>query len=270
MSTYQGETAANLTAALESLYAQTEAPMEIVLVVDGPVGPDQESVIAQYQKDGRIRHLELLRLETTQGLALALNAGLRRCKGVFVARMDSDDISFPERFEEQWRILMEDPHVDVVGSWSAEFRDNPMIVTGMKTPPEHHEEIKRALTWNCALVHPSILIRKRNIEEIGGYRPFFGDYADYDLYVRLMLLGARFYMVQRPLVRYRTSFAQRRRRSGVRYAFDEINLRFFFYRSGFLSLSKFLLITPIYCLYRLTPPSAKEYLYPLVRRRAVV
>jgi glycosyltransferase involved in cell wall biosynthesis len=267
MSTYRNETASNLAAALESIYVQSEPPAEIVLVVDGPVPGDQDDVIATYESDERIGHLKVLRLAQGRGMALALNAGLECCTGTFIARMDSDDICFPERFAEQWRVIREQPKIDIVGSWSAEFREDPMLVTGLKTPPENHRDIIRALTWRNVLVHPSILVRKEAAERIGGWRPTFGDYADYEFYVRLALIGAVFHMIQRPLVRYRTSLAQRQRRSGRQYAIDELNFRLFCYHNAFISLPKFLLITPIYCLFRLTPPALKEHLYQLVRAR---
>src|SRR5262249_37432132 len=149
---------------LESLYGQTAIPEEVVLVVDGAVGSDQEAVIARYSSDRRIDRLEIVRTGQCRGMALALNAGISPSAGTFIARMDSDDICFAERFAEQWEVVRRHPEVDVVGSWSAEFRDDPKVFTGLKTPPEEHEQIIRALTFRNVLVHPSILVRKEMVE----------------------------------------------------------------------------------------------------------
>src|SRR5690242_11631908 len=76
MSTYAGESGANLSESLESIYAQTVTPDQIVLVMDGPIGIDQEEVLARYEKDPRIAEWTLVRLPTNAGLARAMNAGL--------------------------------------------------------------------------------------------------------------------------------------------------------------------------------------------------
>jgi glycosyltransferase involved in cell wall biosynthesis len=240
-------------------------PIQVVLVVDGPINSSQDEIIEKYKTDDRIPKLTILRLKNRSGLPEALNQGLSLCFAPWIARMDSDDICIPTRFEEQSKVIKLFQDVDVIGSWCAEFRNNPDSITGLKTPPETHTKILRALQWRNILVHPSIVVRKKALCAIGGYRPHYGDYADYELYVRLALSGARFHMIQRPLVLYRTSLAQRRRRTGLEYAKHEFAFRCFCYRSGFTSLATFLIITPIYCLFRLTPARLKEHLYLLVR-----
>src|SRR5687768_7952582 len=109
MATYGGEKAANLDAALASVYTQTLPPDECILVVDGAIDSDQEQVIARYQDDPADPSLIIVRLSERGGLARALNAGLDHCHGALIARMDSDDICLPHRFERQRRAFVEQP-----------------------------------------------------------------------------------------------------------------------------------------------------------------
>ena len=121
MSTYRGETADNLAASLESVFAQTLPPDQVVLVVDGPVPETQNEVIRRYHGDRRARGMTVLRLPENLGLACALNAGIGICTGDFIARMDSDDICMPDRLRLQHDYAVAHPDVDIVSSWSEEF-----------------------------------------------------------------------------------------------------------------------------------------------------
>ena len=96
MSVYQRESPEFLRQSLDSLAAQTIQADEVVIVKDGPVGAEIAAVI-----DSHSRKLPIvtLQLEKNAGLGPALNAGLSRCAGDLVARMDSDDICLPDRFE---------------------------------------------------------------------------------------------------------------------------------------------------------------------------
>src|SRR5215204_4995354 len=124
MSTYAKEKASNLEAALESLWTQTELPDEVVLVLDGPVGAEQEEVVARFAARGGLPELVVVSLEANQGLAKALNAGLERCRGTYVARMDSDDLCQPDRLAVQVGYAQRHPDMDVICSWSDEFFDD--------------------------------------------------------------------------------------------------------------------------------------------------
>src|SRR5262249_2229778 len=124
MSTYAGESGANLSESLESIYAQTVIPDQMVLVVDGPIGADQEEVLARYAKDLRIAEWTLVRLPTNGGLARAMNAGLEHCTGTYIMRADSDDICEPCRLEVQLAYAEVHPETDVIAGWGTEFYDD--------------------------------------------------------------------------------------------------------------------------------------------------
>src|SRR5208282_1865908 len=118
MSVYNRESPAYFGQCLDSLVAQILPANEVVLVKDGPLGSDLEDVIARYQLRLPIVSLSL---PANVGLGEALRAGLDLCLGEYVARMDSDDICVPERFQLQTAFLESNRQVDIVGSAWAEF-----------------------------------------------------------------------------------------------------------------------------------------------------
>jgi glycosyltransferase involved in cell wall biosynthesis len=264
MSTYAGESGANLSESLESIYAQTVAPDQIVLVVDGPIGIDQEEVLARYEKDPRIAEWTLVRLPTNAGLARAMNAGLEHCTGTYIMRADSDDICEACRLEVQLAYAEAHPETDVIASWSTEFFDDSRPET-MKTSSVRHDAVVSAMRWRGPIVHPTVLIRKTTLLGVGGYRPDFGYLEDVDLFARLVMQGARFHVIPKSLMRMRVNLAQRKRRGGWRYALNQIRYRLNCYRIGFLSTKEFLLSTPMQVIFNLIGAPLRDRLYVLVR-----
>jgi glycosyltransferase involved in cell wall biosynthesis len=266
IATYEREQPENLVACLDSIYAQTCLPRQIVLVLDGPVGSQLRATVDRT----RLRpgcQLDVLELPKRGGLARALNAGLALCTEKFVARMDSDDIAHPDRFAVQHETLASRNDCWVSITWAAEFVGPPTNVIRRKTPPENHDAIVRGLKWRVVICHPTLMAPRRLFLQVGGYRPDFGLLEDYDLYVRMILAGAKFHCVQRSLLLFRVTSEQvRSRRSGWKMARDEWRIRSFFCRSGFLSFPRFLVAAAIMSGYRISPSSAKEALYRFVRK----
>jgi len=263
MSTYVREKAANLEASLESLWAQTELPDEIVLVVDGPVGADQESVLAAFGRRGGI-DLVLVRLPANGGLAAAMNEGLAHCSGEYVMRMDSDDICQPDRVELQMAYARAHPEIDMICSWSEDFFEDGSL-TQMKVVPVEHEAILRALRWRNVLQHSTVVVKASSLRAVEGYRSEYGLLEDYDLFVRLAQSGVRIHVIPKVLVSIRSSLEQRQRRGGWQYCLKEVRFRFDLFRSGFLSAREFILVTGLYTVFRLVSGGMRRRLYVLAR-----
>src|SRR5690606_25263094 len=128
-----------LSAALQSLVSQTLPADEIVLVQDGPITPQLASVIEAY---ARLLTLRIVALPENCGLARALNEGLRQCAYDWVARMDSDDIALPERFEKQMGYIRKYPDVDVLGALVEERDEAMSSILSMRRVPLTHQEIR--------------------------------------------------------------------------------------------------------------------------------
>ena len=264
MSTYASETADNLRTSLESLYSQTIVPERIVLVIDGAIDHEQETVLSAFSSDPRGPKLTLVRLPQNGGLAAAMNAGLAYCDCPYVMRMDSDDVCLPDRLEHELRYMNENPDIDLVSCWSEEFGEE-IPKSQYKVSPTQHDALRQALCWRNVIAHSAILVRTETLREIGGYRADFGLLEDYDLYVRMMTAGAKFHVIPKVMLRVRTSLSQKQRRGNFRYALKEIKFRLNCLRLGFIKTHQFILITTLYTAFRIVTPGLRQRLYALSR-----
>ena len=132
MSVYKNDNPAFLKTALESIYEnQTRKPDEIVIVFDGPLTEELYSVLDAYklQKDGVVKYYPQ---ECNRGLGEALRIGAGKCTGDYIFRMDSDDISVPDRFEKQIAFVEANPEIAVVGADITEFSNSKKFLV---SPP---------------------------------------------------------------------------------------------------------------------------------------
>lgn len=164
MSVYKSEKPAYLDRSLQSVWDdQTLKPDEIILVQDGPLGDELLQVIDKWQ--AKLREvLVLIRNEVNIGLTKSLNKGIRVAQGEYIARMDSDDISLPNRFVMQEEFLDENPSVYVVGGAIQEFNDNDGII-GERHFPKDTEEAIHYIHKASPFAHPAVMIRKALFEE---------------------------------------------------------------------------------------------------------
>ena len=179
-------TARYLAQALESILAQTFGDFEFVILDDGSTDGSVNIVQEYAQRDPRIRFFPLAH----QGYVSVLRQGLSHCRGEFVARMDSDDVAKPDRLEKQLHFLRAHPEIVAVGSQIE-------IIDPYGSPidrPQHklkHEEIEAdmlvGIGW--AMVHPTVVMRRAVVMEIGGYRQDLTVSEDLDLFLRLAECG---------------------------------------------------------------------------------
>ena len=167
MTTYWGECASLLEGSLEMTFRQSRAPDQIVLVLDGAVGEDQEQVILRYQHDPRIKNLKVVRLPQNRGLAAALATGTQYCTSDWIMRMDSDDESVIERTELQIAYASEHSEVDLIGTWAEEYSDANSNIR-IKSSPVTHDALVRGLKWRNLICHPSVMMRACSLRAVGG------------------------------------------------------------------------------------------------------
>ena len=174
--------------AMNSLYKQTFLPKEIVLVVNGLISEELEEVIKENQN--RNIHLEVVRLDNKASLGMALNEGLKKCRNEIVARIDTDNLARPYRFEKEYKYLEENEEVACVGGFVAEFKDEGKTLRTKEKPLTHEEIVKYAKLRN-PMHHMTVMYRKSCVLEVGGYLD--KDYIeDYDLWTRLLVKGYKF------------------------------------------------------------------------------
>lgn len=141
--------------------------------------------------------------QTNTGIVGALNNGFRLCGGEFIARMDGDDISKPGRFSSQVEFLRNNDDVAAVGSlYDIIDSDGHLKKTKVRYGRVEKTDYSRFPIRPAVLQHSSAMIRKSALNQVGGYRAGF-DYAeDYDLWLRLGVLG-RIATINKSLLMYR-------------------------------------------------------------------
>lgn len=219
MSLYKKEKPEYLRLAVDSMLNQTVKPDEIVLVEDGPLTDELYAVLDEYgDKLTRVRN------EKNLGLGLALNVGLKACRNELVARMDTDDISKPERCEKQLRYFEQHPETDIVGGDIAEFIGDETNIIGKRMVPQTNAEIREYMKKRCAFNHMSVMYKKTAVEAAGGYQDWFWN-EDYYLWIRMWLNGAVFGNTGTVLVNVRTGEEMYQRRGGKKYFKSEKGLQ---------------------------------------------
>lgn len=167
-----------LPAAVDSVLGQTLADFEFVIVDDGSTDGTPEYLASL--EDPRVRVVT----RENGGLAAALNTGLAHCRAKYVARMDADDLSLPERLERQAAYLDLHPEVGCVGCQTSHF--GATRVGGSLKMPATHTEIRRALEeGRHAIVHASVMARTELVRQVGAYWPYRLVSEDHDLFLRL-------------------------------------------------------------------------------------
>ena len=262
ISVYFKEKDSFLRLSLESVFNQTIKPTEVVLVKDGPLTPELDKVIEEYEH--KYTELKVVRLVQNVGLGKALNEGLKHCSYELVARMDTDDVCKSHRFEQQLKFFEEHPEVDVCSSWIDEFIENTENVVSQRKLPETHEDIFRFAKGRCPINHPAVMYRRSKVLEVGGYQGFPEDMF---LWVKLLMNGAKFYNIQESLLYFRTSEDVYKRRGGWKYAKDDMKTQWTFYKMRFLSFPQMCKNIIIRASVRLMPNSLRTLVYKRLLRK---
>lgn len=261
LSLYCRELPANLRESLDSIFMQTVKPSEVVLVEDGPLTDELYSVVSEYEK--KYPEIKVVPLPKNVGLGKALNEGLKHCSYELIARMDTDDVCKPFRFERQLKLFKEHPEIDVCSSWIDEFIGNTNNVVSQRRLPETNDEIIRYAKTRCPINHPAVMYKRSKIIEVGGYQGFPEDLY---LWVKLIMNGAVFHNIQQSLVFFRTSEDVYKRRGGWKYAKDDVRAQFSFYKMGFLSFADMNKNIVVRVSVRLMPNNIRSYLYKKLLR----
>lgn len=198
MSTYK-EDERLLRESIESILNQTYRDFEYIIILDYPDNDVHKSVIEEYAlKDDRI-HFYIN--EKNMGLTDSLNRGLSLCHGEYIARMDADDISLPDRLERQMKYL-EKNHYDLIGGITEMINENGSLLYSIKSVPTDPKKINKALRYSQCIAHPTWLGKKEVFEKNAGYRhmPLC---EDYDFTLRAVLNGFVISNLNEAVLKYR-------------------------------------------------------------------
>ncbi len=264
LSLYKKEHSLYLKQCLDSLFSQTLLPTEIILVKDGPLTEDLNTVVEDYEKDFSI--LKIIPLEKNVGLGRALNEGLKHCSYNLIARMDTDDIAKPYRFQKQIEVFQKHPEIDVCGAWIEEFQGNTDNVTSIRKLPKLHNDILEYTKIRNPINHPVVMFRKSAVLDAGGYQ-HFPLFEDYYLWVRMLKNGAKFYNIQESLLYFRTSPDMFKRRGGWKYAMNEYRFQKTMFNMNIISYKQFILNVMARFPVRIAPNQLRSWLYKKALRK---
>jgi glycosyltransferase involved in cell wall biosynthesis len=210
--------ATHFARALQSVVDQTRLPDEVLVVEDGPLGGQLTTALDDFSAahPGLVRRIAF---PENRGPGAAAATGIAKAHGDVVARLDSDDIALPQRFEIQLRHLQE-TGCDVVGSSMLEFEGEESNVIGVRRLPETHEEIVRYARTRSPINQPAAMMRRSAVLAAGNYVEI-GLVEDYDLWARMLARGSRMSNIAEPLVLFRVSPGMYARRGGLKHLRSE-------------------------------------------------
>ena len=197
MSVYNGEK--YLVQAIDSILNQTYQNFEFIIIEDCSTDNSLDILEEYAKKDSRIKIIKKEKNIGIKGFIENLNLGISIAKGKYIARMDQDDVSLPERFQKQVDFLENNPEITLVGAQLNLINEQNKI-TGEAIAALQHRDIVKRITSQIQLFHPVIMFRKdQNIQ----YREKFIYCEDYDLYLNLITQGKKLANINEKLLHYR-------------------------------------------------------------------
>ena len=212
--------------AIDSILLQSFSDFELIIVVNGPVVKDQNLLKNKFT-DCRIRIITT----EIEGLTFSLNLGIHLAKGDLIARMDGDDIAYPERLLRQHQYFKEDSNLSVCGTW-IELIDDQNIASRVIKYPMSNEAIRKKMYLSNPLCHPTIMMKKKIINEVGAYMGY-PQAEDYDLWNRLGRKSSiKFSNIPEVLLGYRKNSKGSARGSATAYSASSASQWFMFAMTG--------------------------------------
>lgn len=261
MSVYQKEKPEYLRMALDSMLNQTVSPDEIVLVEDGGLTDALYAVIEDYRK-----YLHIVVNKTNLGLGLALNHGLKECRNELVARMDTDDLSKPERCEKQLERFAEKSYLAIVGSHIDEFTGDPSHIVFQRTVPLSSEEIYEFAKKRSAFNHPAVMYSKTAVLQNGGYADLKRN-QDVDLFGRMLFEGYKAENIDEALLWFRSSDELAKRRKSWQNTWSYIAVIRKFWKMGYSSFADYAVVAAAQTAVYLMPVKLQNMVYKKLLRK---
>ena len=261
MSLYVKEKPEYLRIAFDSMINQTIKPDEIIIVEDGPLNDELYTVLDEYSA-----YITRVRSEKNIGLGLALNLGLQSCKNELVARMDTDDISKPDRCEKQIKKFEQCPELAIVGAWVDEFTVSPEQIVSTRAVPTDSQAIYRFAKKRSAFNHPVVMYRKSKVLEQGGYADLRRN-QDVDLFGRMLFAGNKAENIGEALLWFRSNDDLAKRRKSWQNTWSYIDTIRRFWKMGYSGFMDFAMVAVAQTGMYLMPVKLQQWVYKKFLRR---
>ena len=263
MSLYKKEKPEYLCAAIESILNQTVKPDEIIIVKDGELTPELNTVLMKYSENPVFN---IVGYKRNRGLGLALNYGLEHCKNELVARMDTDDIAKSDRCEKQLVRFMENPHLSLLGSNVDEFYSDPNQIVSRRVVPSSHNDIYEFAKRRSAFNHPTVMYKKSDVLNLGGYSDLKRN-QDVDLFGRMLYSGLIAENINESLLYFRSNNDLAKRRKSWENTKSYINTIKKFWKMGYSSFADYVIVAVAQTGMFLMPIRVQSWVYKRFLRK---
>lgn len=264
MPVYYKDKADYFDAAICSIECQRDYYDELVIIGDGPLNESLYEVIEKHRSLGKLVYYEI---DENKGLGAALEFGVHKCQGDLIARMDSDDISVPDRLKQELEYLKKHDQVSIVGGWISEFINNPEDSVSERRVPENNEQIVEYGRKRCPMNHVTVMFRKEDVLKAGNYRNKYFTNEDYDLWIRMIHNGFLFHNIPQVFVKVRVGEGMFERRGGKKYCQSELQIQRLSLDLGYIKYPRYLLnCFERVCLQLLMPAKVRKMVYKCVLR----
>lgn len=260
---YKKENPLYLKQSIDSMLNQTVPPNEYVVVKDGPLTEELDSVLQEYSSNNPI--FKIVSLKVNSGLGVACIKGMEACTNDYVARLDSDDISLPNRCEQELDMLNKEKDLVVVGSEIYEFDDDPNEIKSIKKMPTTPEQIYEFGKKRNPFNHSTVMMRKSLVQANGGYSPLRRS-QDLELFTRLLFRGCKCRNIAEPLVLFRTGSARVKRKKNWTNLKHDIKVYRRNYNEHYMSFADYVFVVVRQFVFFLMPNGIASYLYSKIYR----
>ena len=260
---YKKDNIGFLKKSVESIVGQTLQDFHIFIGVDGPVGGELDEYLKNLEEKVNI---SVVRFGVNRGLACVLNDLIAICKKEcyrYYARMDADDISLPDRFEQQVKFLEEHPEVDVVGGAIEEIDSNDQLRGKRVEYPLTHEGCRKFFRYRDPLAHPAVMFRARYFEKVAsGYRNEYRKNQDTMLWYDGFMNGCVFANLKDTVLNFRVNDDFYNRRNGWKRAKQMFRDRLKMNKALGFDISANLFAFAMFCM-TVSPSWVKMFLYKI-------
>ncbi|MCD8095489.1 MAG: glycosyltransferase [Ruminococcus sp.] len=259
MSVYSGENPHFLQESLDSMFRQTHPCSELILVCDGQLGDELNSVVDEFKRLYPDT-FTVLQMKSGSGVGGCANAAIKRAKTEYIVKMDSDDIALENRCQRQLELMVKKPQLDMCGAFIEEFDSDSSQAIAIKRTPLTHREILEYSKRRNPFNNQTLVYKKSAAIKAGGYSKF-RRCEDYDFVVRMLSSGAVGENIPEVLVRYRVTQSNLERRKNFNNTRSFISVRWRIFRSGYSSFVDFLIPTVAQLALFVLPKSLTGKLY---------
>ncbi|MDR0562403.1 MAG: glycosyltransferase, partial [Spirochaetaceae bacterium] len=193
--------------------------------------------------------------------------GVENCSYELIARMDSDDIAFPDRCEKQLKIFTEKPQLAIVGGTIAEFSDSIEKIISYRVLPEHHDDIINFTKVRNPFNHPSVMFRRDVIINYGNYNSVYKACEDYELWFRVLKGGEKGYNIQEPVLYFRDGGQLIKRRKDKKNYHFYIMLKKKMYNDNFINWMDLQISVGIQRFFYYSPEFIQKFIYRYLLRK---